>query len=158
MYLTKREDIIGSEKVSDTCVCVLSSSVVSDSLQPQGLQPTRLSVHGILQARILEWVAMPSSRGSSQPRDQTAPPALQADPLPLSHRGSPCICVHFTKSHKAKSLNGLGEWPVQPVVLGYRRLLNACHGFHLTTNLRSVYFFLKSFIYLLWLCWVVVAM
>ena len=26
---------------------------------------------GILQARILEWVAMPSSRGSSRPRDQT---------------------------------------------------------------------------------------
>ena len=29
------------------------------------------SVHGILQARILEWVAMPSSRGSSWPRDLT---------------------------------------------------------------------------------------
>ena len=29
------------------------------------------SVQGILQARILEWVAMPSSRGSSQPRDGT---------------------------------------------------------------------------------------
>ena len=29
------------------------------------------SVHGILQARILEWVAMPSSRGSSLPRSQT---------------------------------------------------------------------------------------
>ena len=29
------------------------------------------SVHGIPQARILQWVAMPSSRGSSQPRDQT---------------------------------------------------------------------------------------
>ena len=29
------------------------------------------SVHGILQARILEWIAMPFSRGSSQPRDQT---------------------------------------------------------------------------------------
>ena len=28
------------------------------------------SVHGILQARILEWAAMPSSRGSSQPRDR----------------------------------------------------------------------------------------
>ena len=28
-------------------------------------------VHGILHARILEWVVMPSSRGSSQPRDQT---------------------------------------------------------------------------------------
>ena len=29
------------------------------------------SVHGILQTRMLEWVAMPSSRGSSQPRDRT---------------------------------------------------------------------------------------
>ena len=29
------------------------------------------SVNGILQARTLEWVAMPSSRGSSQPRDRT---------------------------------------------------------------------------------------
>ena len=28
-------------------------------------------VHGILQARILEWVAFPFSRGSSQPRDET---------------------------------------------------------------------------------------
>ena len=29
------------------------------------------SVHGILQARILEWVAIPFSKGFSQPRDQT---------------------------------------------------------------------------------------
>jgi len=29
------------------------------------------TVHGILQARILEWVAFPFSRGSSRPRDQT---------------------------------------------------------------------------------------
>ena len=33
--------------------------------------PPGSSVHGILQAIILEWVAIPSSRGSSQPRDQT---------------------------------------------------------------------------------------
>jgi len=33
--------------------------------------PPVFSVHGILQARILQWVAMPSSRGSSSPRDQT---------------------------------------------------------------------------------------
>ena len=32
--------------------------------------PQGSSVHGILHARILEWVAMPFSRGSSQPRDQ----------------------------------------------------------------------------------------
>ena len=33
--------------------------------------PKDCTVHGILQARILEWVAFPFSRGSSQPRDQT---------------------------------------------------------------------------------------
>ena len=44
---------------------VKSHSVMSDSLGPQGLY----TVHGILQARILEWVAVPFSRVSSQPRD-----------------------------------------------------------------------------------------
>ena len=33
--------------------------------------PMDYTVHGILQARILEWIAVPFSRGSSQPRDQT---------------------------------------------------------------------------------------
>ena len=33
--------------------------------------PMDYTVHGILEARILEWVAFPFSRGSSQPRDQT---------------------------------------------------------------------------------------
>ena len=41
------------------------------SLQHFGLLPTGSSVHGILQARILEWVAISSSRGSFQPSDQT---------------------------------------------------------------------------------------
>ena len=43
-------------------------SVVSD---PIGCSPPGSSVHGILQARILEWVAVPFSRGSSEPRDGT---------------------------------------------------------------------------------------
>ena len=38
---------------------------------PMNCRPPGSSVHEILQARILEWVAMPSSRGSSQPRDWT---------------------------------------------------------------------------------------
>ena len=37
---------------------------------PMDCSPPGSSVQGILQARMLEWVAMPSSRGSSQPRDQ----------------------------------------------------------------------------------------
>ena len=46
------------------------TSVVSDSVT-HGCNPPGSSVHGILQARILEWVAMPSSRGSSLSRDRT---------------------------------------------------------------------------------------
>ena len=53
--------IVGLFILHDTqCWCVLSRSVVSDSA------PLSMA---ILQARKLEWVAMPSSRGSSQPRD-----------------------------------------------------------------------------------------
>ena len=37
---------------------------------PMDCRASGSSLHGILQARILEWVAMPSSRGSSQPRDR----------------------------------------------------------------------------------------
>ena len=40
-------------------------------LCPTLCDPTDYTVHGILQARILEWVAFPFSRGSSQPRDRT---------------------------------------------------------------------------------------
>ena len=52
--------------------------------------PPGSSVHGILQARILEWVAMSSSRGSSQPRDPTRVSCLlhwQAGSLPLMPPG-----------------------------------------------------------------------
>ena len=38
---------------------------------PMDCSPPGSSVHGILQARILEWVALSPSRGSSPPRDRT---------------------------------------------------------------------------------------
>jgi len=44
--------------------------------------PPGSSLHGILQARILEWIAMLSSRGSSNPGIEPGSPALQADALP----------------------------------------------------------------------------
>ena len=48
----------------------VTHSVVTDSLQPRGQWHARLLCHGILQARILEWVAIPFSRGSSQLQDR----------------------------------------------------------------------------------------
>ena len=49
----------------------VSHSVMSSSLQVHGLSPPGYSVHGIFQARILEWVAISFSSRSSQPRDGT---------------------------------------------------------------------------------------
>ena len=46
-------------------------SVASGSVRPVDRGPPGPSVHGALQARILEWVAMPSSKGSSLFRDRT---------------------------------------------------------------------------------------
>ena len=48
----------------------LACSVSFDSAQPHGLYPPGSSVHGIFQTRILEWVAISVSRGSSWPRDR----------------------------------------------------------------------------------------
>ena len=50
------------------CVCVCCFSLVRFFDDPMDCSPLCSSVHGILQARILEWVVMPSSRGSSWPR------------------------------------------------------------------------------------------
>ena len=47
------------------------------------------SIHGISQGRILEWVAISFSRGSSQYRDRTRSPALQTDSLPSEPPGKP---------------------------------------------------------------------
>ena len=61
--------------------------------RPTLCDPVDFTVHGILQARILEWVAFPFSRGSSQPGDLPNPgikprsPTLQEDSLPAEPQG-----------------------------------------------------------------------
>ena len=58
-----------------------SHSVVSDSLWPHGI------VHWILQARILEWVVVPFSRGSSNPGIEPRNPTLLVDSSPAKPPG-----------------------------------------------------------------------
>ena len=48
---------------------------------PMDCSPPGSSVHGVFQARILEWVAISSSRGSSQPRDQTCGHIFEGNPV-----------------------------------------------------------------------------
>ena len=77
-----------------TSACGVSAAQSCQTLcYPVDYTPLGSSVHGIFQARILEWVAISSSRGSSRARDQSpvswspVSPALQVDSLPLSPWG-----------------------------------------------------------------------
>ena len=63
---------------------------------PTLCHPMHYIVHGILQARILEWVAFPFSRGSSNPGIEPRSPALQADSLPAEPQGKPFLLSIIT--------------------------------------------------------------
>ena len=67
------------------CMKVKSESELAQSCpalcDPMDCSPPGSCIHGIFQARILEWVAISLSRVSSWPRDWTGSPALQADSL-----------------------------------------------------------------------------
>ena len=58
-------------------------------LCPTLCDPIDYTVHGILQARILEWAAFTFPRGSSQPRVEPRSPSLQVDSLPAESQGKP---------------------------------------------------------------------
>ena len=59
-------------RIIKLCMCIHACSDMSKTLcDPMNCSPPASSVHGIFQARILEWVAYPFSRGSFWPRDQT---------------------------------------------------------------------------------------
>ena len=77
---------------------------------------------GIVQAGILESVAMPFCKGPSLPRDQTCSmaPALQADSLTLSHQGSP----HFkdTSQQLCKSFLLMHRWSEHRHMVTLRRV------------------------------------
>ena len=76
------------------------------------------SVHGILQARILEWVAVPFFRGSSRPGDRTRSPALRADSLPSEPPEKPKNAVVGRRSSSRGS-----SWPRNWTIALHCRIL-----------------------------------
>ena len=91
---------------------------MSDSVRPYKWQPTSLPHPWLLQARILEWVAISFSRGSSRPRDQTW----------VSHIAGRCFTVWATK----KALDVC-------ILVHFNSLIHRMLMFYLT-----VYFFTRS--------------
>ena len=90
------------------CSVVLPCLTLCD---PMGCSPPGSSVHGISQARIMEWVGISFSRRSSRLRDQTCISCISCVgrqiSLPLSHLGSP-ICDSSYLPNQAKPSLGLG--------------------------------------------------
>ena len=81
---------------------VVCCSIMSDSLQSMECSLPGSSVHGTLQARILEWVPFPSPRDLPDPGIEPRSPAWQGDSLPLRRQGSPkhispCVLFSLTR-------------------------------------------------------------
>ena len=74
------------------CHCSLTKSCLT-LCDPMDCSLPGSSVHGILQARILEWVAIPLSRGSSQPRDQACISCTAGRFFTTEPPGKPCVSV-----------------------------------------------------------------
>ena len=68
--MTEAQEVGINQDLYDT-VCMVVAQSCPTLCDPLVCSPQGSSVRGILQARILEWVAISFSRGSSQPRDQT---------------------------------------------------------------------------------------
>ena len=87
--VTKEKEILSFVTIWVDLEVIMLSEVKVTQLCPTLCDPMDYTFHGILQARILEWVAFPFSRGSFQPRIEPRSPALQADSLPAEPQGKP---------------------------------------------------------------------
>ena len=84
----------GSKEVKPSFACVhtqlhTQSQSCLTLCNPMNCSPPGFSVHGILQARILEWIAIPFCRGFSRPGIEPRSPALQVDSFPAAPPGKP---------------------------------------------------------------------
>ena len=86
-----------------TSKCLKSESEVAQSCptvcNPMDYSPPGSSIHGIFKARMLEWVAISFSKGSSWPRDRSQVSRIVADALLYrsSHQQLFRICLIFSK-------------------------------------------------------------
>ena len=112
----------------DAMVCYAMRVKVPQSC-PTLCNPMDYTVHGILQARILEWVAFPFSRGSSKSRDRTQVSHIAGDSLPAESPGKP-------------KNTGVGSLPFssgssQP--RNWSRVSCIAHGFFTNWAIREAY-------------------
>ena len=86
----------------------------NSSYNPMNCNLPGCFVHGIFQARILEWVAISFSRGSSQPRDQTHISCTGLGSLPWSHQEVPTHIICSRNSILKITIWGVGLIDLPP--------------------------------------------
>ena len=90
---------LGSKITADSdCVRVKSFQSCTILCNPMDCSLPDSSVHGTLQARILEWVAFPSPGDLPDPGTETGSPALQVDSLPADLPGKPVVAPQHVVS------------------------------------------------------------
>ena len=102
-------------------LCLVSQSCPT-LCGPRDCSPPGSSVHGILQARVLEWVVTSSSRGSSQPRGQTHISCISADSLLSEPPGKPLTAL------LTKVSQNFSKFSVNPDHLGILLKYRFCFG------------------------------
>ena len=105
------------------CVCSVASGICN-LCDPMDCSPSGSSVRGILQARILEWVATPSPRGSSWPRDRTHisfVSCMQTREAPKSQRLFTCGHLRVGSDFSCAPLSFLQTLPLSPGCVPQRK-------------------------------------
>ena len=97
-----RQVLYHQRHLGNSILCIAAAAAAAKSLHscptlcdPIDCSPPGSPVQGILQARTLEWVAMPSSRGSSQSRDQTQ----------VSHIARHLLLYDLCRPHRIVNIN-----------------------------------------------------
>ena len=88
--------IILSKHYCVCCCCYLVTKSCPILCNHMGCSLSGSSVHGVFQARILEWDAISLSRDLPDPEIEPVSPALQVDSLLLRPLGSPYYCVYMS--------------------------------------------------------------
>ena len=76
------------------CMCIVKVKFTQSC--PTLCDPMDYTVHGILQARILEWVAIPFCKDLPNPGTEPGSPTLQTDSLPAEPQGKPMYVYMYT--------------------------------------------------------------
>ena len=117
-------------RVSLGCICMCACSVMSDSLWPPGGSPPGSSVHGIFQARIQQWVAIFSSRGSPWPRDRTHVSCIFCIlRIPPSH-----LSLGMGSANKFPSQNFISMWSIASNISSFLSEKNNFSGISLVVQ------------------------